>query len=264
MSAPIGVFDSGVGGLTVLRTLAKKLPKESFIYLGDTARLPYGTKSPATIRAYSEQVMNYLVKLGVKAIVIACNSASSQVFETEWRAIPVYNVIEPGARAAVVATKNKRVGVLGTRATIESGVYTRAVRSIDSVVSIFSQACPLFVPLAEEGWSEDPITKVVAERYLQPILQHDIDTLILGCTHYPLLKATIQNVCGKAVVLVESGEVLARALLKDIQSGRITKSAADHGSIRVLKTDLSAHAEALSRAILADFQISAIEKVDLV
>jgi glutamate racemase len=264
MSAlPIGVFDSGVGGLTVLRALAKHFPLENFIYLGDTARLPYGTKSPVTIRAYSEQVMNFMIGRGVKAIIIACNSASSQVTETEWKGLPVYSVIKPGAEAALSVTKTLKVGVLGTRATIESGVYPTAINAMKSGAEVFSVAAPLLVPLAEEGWTNDSITDLVVARYVESLLEKQIDTLILGCTHYPLLKDSLRKICGPDIKFVDSGDALAAWIERDLESGRLKPSQDLKRTIKVFKTDLSNHAQAMTRKILVGFSIESIEGVDL-
>jgi glutamate racemase len=207
----IGVFDSGVGGLTVLKTLRTQFPKEKFIYLGDTARVPYGNKSPETVRRYTEEVMDYLVSLEVKAIVIACNSASSQVPELMWKSVPVFSVIQPGAREAFAASPSKKIGIIGTRTTIQSQVYKKALESLGPC-EVFQQACPLFVPLVEEAWTDDPVTNLIVYRYLSVFLQHQIDTLVLGCTHYPLLKKSIQKVLGSEVRLIESGEAVAEEM----------------------------------------------------
>ncbi len=275
--ATIGVFDSGVGGLTVLKELALTFPSENFIYLGDTARLPYGTKSPDTIRKYSEQIMDFLISKKVDAIVIACNTASSQVPEKEWQGVPVFNVIDPGAELAVQTTENGRIGILGTRATIASGSYAKKIKSLAPETLVFSQACPLFVPLAEEGWTDDPITNLIAFRYLQPLLhiqsEAQIDTLILGCTHYPLLKTAIQKACGSSVQLVDSGEamceklsdafsknILKKNVQKDNQKDSPEKKQAD---IQLLTTDLSAHTQLLAEQILSPVPIDHFEVVHL-
>lgn len=261
--AKIGVFDSGVGGLTVLKELAAHFPKEEFLYLGDTARLPYGTKSPETIRQYSEQILNFLVERKVDALIIACNTASSQVAEKAWKSLPVFNVIEPGAELAVTSSASRRIGVLGTRALVASGAYTRAMQKISSEVQVFSQSCPLFVPLAEEGWVDDPITNLIAYRYVNPLLQSEIDTLILGCTHYPLLKTAIQRACGNQVQLIDSGKALALQLEKAFAGGLLNPSSLAQGSIRILATDLSPHTEQLAQQILAPLQIASFEVVHL-
>lgn len=218
---PIGVFDSGIGGLTVLKELALQFPHESFLYLGDTARLPYGSKSAHTIRKYSEQNIAFLKKQDVKAIVIACNTASTQVPESEFDGLPVYNVISPGSQRALEVSSSKRIGVLGTRATINSQAYTTRIKELDPQAQVFDQACPLFVPLAEEGWDSDPVTNLIVFRYLSQLLQHHIDTLILGCTHYPILKNSIARVTGSSIELVDSGEAIARWLERDFSIGRI-------------------------------------------
>jgi len=218
-TSPIGVFDSGIGGLTVLRALRKKFPHEDFTYLGDTARLPYGSKSPQTIRTYAEQISAYLIAKGVKAVVIACNTASTQMRESVLDGIPVYNVIRPGAKAALAASPRKRIGLIGTRATINSRAYEEEIHQIDPVAAVVSQACPLMVPLAEEGWDGDPVANLIVYRYLQGLLAEQIDTLIMGCTHYPLLEGSIARVTGSAITLVDSGEAIAAAMQADADRG---------------------------------------------
>ncbi len=206
--APIGVFDSGVGGLTVVSALMRRLPRESILYLGDTARLPYGDKSPRTVRRYTRRNVDFLLARGVKAVVVACNTASALALEDLDYPLPIWGVVEPGAAAAVAATRG-RVGVIATESTIRSDAYGRAIRRLDSVIEVASKACPLFVPLVEEGWSDDPISRQIAERYLTPLLETGIDTLVLGCTHYPLLKPVLQQVAGEGVRLVDSAETAA-------------------------------------------------------
>jgi glutamate racemase len=265
----IGVFDSGIGGLTVLKALATHFPEEHFLYLGDTARLPYGTKSPETIRKYSEQVMNYLVSRQVKALVIACNTASSQVAETEWKSIPVYTVIEPGGEKALRETSSGKIGVLGTRATIQSQMYPQFIKALAKEVSreveVFSQACPLFVPLAEEGLVDDPITNLIAFRYVQPLVAQGIDTLILGCTHYPLLRAAIARVCGAQINLVDSGAALCERLEKDFADGVLARDSKSEGvrRIEVMSTDLSAHTKSWAVDIMSPLGIDEFHQVDL-
>lgn len=223
-AAPIGVFDSGLGGLTVLRSLRARFPHEDFLYLGDTARLPYGSKSPETIRRYSEQNARFLKSRGVKALVIACNSASTQMREAEFEGLPCYNVIGPGAKKALAVSPRKRIGLLGTRATILSGAYEQELKRLDPKVEVFPQPAPLLVPLAEEGWDADPVTNLIVYRYLSGLLQHQIDTLILGCTHYPLLEGSISRVTGSAVALVDSGDAVADLLENDFQEGRLQRA----------------------------------------
>jgi glutamate racemase len=261
---PIGVFDSGVGGLTVLKVLAERFPQESFLYLGDTARLPYGSKSANTIRRYSEQNVHFLLKQGVKAVVIACNSASSQFPETLYEELPIYNVIHPGSRQALRLSQNKRIGILGTRATVKSAAYATELKRLDNDVEVFSQACPLFVPLAEEGWDEDPITNLVVYRYVQPITQHGIDTLVLGCTHYPILKKAIEKVTGHGIALVDSGEAIAEQMTTDFANGQLHAQAPGSSQvIRVLTTDSSDHFTALARRILSPVQAHEFSVVDI-
>ena len=187
----IGVFDSGVGGLTVVSALRRRLPGESILYLGDTARLPYGSKSPDTVTRYTRRNIEFLTERGVKAVVVACNTASALALpDLDLHGVPTWGVIEPGARAAAAVSRG-RVGVIATEATVRSDAYPRALRALRPDLEILSQACPLFVPLVEEGWHDDPITAEVAERYLRPLLAAGIDTLVLGCTHYPLLKPVL-------------------------------------------------------------------------
>ena len=214
--APIGVFDSGVGGLTVVREIMRNLPNEEIVYFGDTARVPYGSKSKETVTRYSRQIVRFLQSKEVKAIVIACNTASAYALETIKKEldIPIIGVVEPGARVACETTVNDRIGVIGTEATVHSGIYTSFIRRQKPDVQVVSKACPLFVPLVEEGWLKDPITMEVARRYLEELLQYDIDTLILGCTHYPLLRSTVQKIVGEKVNLVNPAYETARDLKK--------------------------------------------------
>lgn len=194
-SQPMGVFDSGLGGLTVVHALQAVLPKEDVVYLGDTARVPYGNKSARLVKEYSLQIADFLVEQGAKIIVIACNTASAVALEGLQKHVdvPVLGVIEPGARAALTATRNKHIGVIGTIATIDSGSYETALMTLDATLTVSGQACPLFVPLVEEGWLDGKITEQVVEHYLTPVNRASTDTLILGCTHYPLLKKVIQE-----------------------------------------------------------------------
>ena len=208
---PIGMFDSGIGGLTVLKAIMNRMPDENIVYFGDTARLPYGTKSRETVTRFSEEIARFLMRRNIKMLVIACNTASAYAL-TRIRSmldIPVVGVIEPGARAAAAAARNKRVGVIGTRATIESGAYLDAVQRMDPSIKVFSTACPLFVPLVEEGWLDEDVTYEVARRYLGHLVDCRVGALILGCTHYPLLKQVIVEVMGPNVTLIDSAEETA-------------------------------------------------------
>jgi glutamate racemase len=205
------MFDSGIGGLTVLRAIGDRLPDERIVYFGDTARLPYGTKSKDTITRFSLEIAEFLMGKNPKMIVVACNTASAYSLGALKSAvdIPVVGVIEPGARAAVRATRNRKVGVIGTRATIQSGAYMDAVQADDPGVKVFSKDCPLFVPLIEEGWMDQQVTFDIAREYLKHLVECGVDTLILGCTHYPLLKKVIGRVMGRDVILVDSAEETA-------------------------------------------------------
>ena len=201
---PIGVFDSGVGGLTVFRELINELPKERLIYFGDTARVPYGSKSRDTVTKYSWQIVRFLMEQNVKAIVVACNTASAMALDEIEKKIdiPIIGVVRPGAHTAVSISKDKKIGVIGTEATISSEIYSKYIKGIDDNEKVIGKSCPLFCPLIEEGLWEDPVTEEIARRYLMELVDTGIDTLILGCTHYPLIKNTIQRVVGDGIHLV--------------------------------------------------------------
>lgn len=211
---PIGVFDSGIGGLTVLKEIIKELPEEGTIYLGDTARVPYGIRSSETVIRYSFENTRFLFSRDIKLLIVACNTASSVSLDAIKSSIliPVIGVIEPGAKAAVMATRNKKIGVIGTEATINSNSYTKAIKALGKDIEVFGLPCPLFVPLVEEGWIEGDITTLIAERYLREIKDKGIDTLVLGCTHYPLLKRVISEVMGKDVRLIDSAVEVAQEI----------------------------------------------------
>ena len=208
---PIGVFDSGVGGLTVVRAIMERLPFENIIYFGDTARVPYGVKSVETITQYATQIADFLLRQKVKLLIIACNTIASVAGEAvqERSPVPVLDVIDAGARIAAAETRTKNVGVIGTPATINSNAYARAIHRYDPDVRIYSQACPLFVPLVEEGWLDHPVTRLTAQEYLKPVVAEHIDTLVLGCTHYPLLKALFEDILEPDIRLVDSAEAMA-------------------------------------------------------
>ncbi|MCP3957114.1 MAG: glutamate racemase [bacterium] len=246
---PIGVFDSGVGGLTVVATLARRLPQESILYLGDTARLPYGDKSPRTVRRYTRRNIDFLLSRGVKAVVVACNTASALALDELDLPVPVWGVVEPGAATAVDATRG-RVGVIATESTIRSDAYGRAIRRLDPEIEVLSRACPLFVPLVEEGWSDDSISRQIAERYLEPLLEARIDTLVLGCTHYPLLKPVLRQVVGAETRLVDSAEAVTREVDRELASRRL---ATGNGEVvhHFCVTDSGAHFERVARDLLA-------------
>src|SRR6266404_4342198 len=214
--APIGIFDSGVGGLTVFRAIEQRLPNESLIYLGDTARIPYGVRSAATIERYSMECASFVQSRGVKAIVIACNTASAlaaNYLRSQFE-LPINGVIRPGSRRAVEKTRNGHIGVVATEATVASGAYERAMLAIRSGLEITSRACPLFVPLAEEGWMNHSVTRQVAEEYLAELRSSGVDTLVLGCTHYPILRPVIEETMGDHISYVDSGEAVADEVAK--------------------------------------------------
>ena len=218
-AAPLGVFDSGIGGLTVARALFERLPRESVIYFGDTARVPYGPKSPDTVRRYSGEILAFLLKRGVKAVVVACNTSTAHALGALQRQspVPVVGVIEPGARAAVAATRTGNIGVIGTAGTIASGAYERAIKALRADACVHSHPCPLFVPLVEEAWFEHPAAELIAREYLEPLKRARIDVLVLGCTHYPLLKPLLSRVMGPDVKLVDSAEETATAVARELE-----------------------------------------------
>ncbi len=209
----IGIFDSGVGGLTVFRQIARQLPNESILYLGDTARVPYGTKSRDTVIRYAHACSGILLERGVKLLIVACNTASAFAVESlsDGLDVPVIGVVEPGARAAVACTRNGRIGVIGTAGTVASGAYPARIGAISPEADVFCKPCPLFVPLAEEGWIRGDVPSRVAHHYLAGLVEEGIDTLVLGCTHYPLLSGVIRGSVGEAVTLVDSAEETAKA-----------------------------------------------------
>lgn len=212
--APVGVFDSGVGGLTVAREIMRQIPNERIIYFGDTARVPYGSKSKETITRYSRQIVNFLLEQQVKAIVVACNTASAYALDEIEKEIdiPMLGVVKPGAKIAAEATKNGKIGVIGTEGTIGSHVYSTYINEINPKVTVLGKACPLFTPLVEEGLWQDPVTDEIATRYLSELIDCDIDTLILGCTHYPLIRSTVGRIMGDNVTLVNPAYETAREL----------------------------------------------------
>ena len=227
----IGVFDSGIGGLTVLHQIIETLPRENTVYLGDTARAPYGTKSVETVLRYSFENSQFLVDKGVKMVVVACNTSTAIALDRlqTQLTIPVVGVIEPGVRRAVKSTKNRRVGVIGTEATIQSGAYTRALRAADARIEVYSRACPLFVPLVEEGWTDNAVVEMTVKAYLGSLKQSGIDTLILGCTHYPLLKKAIRKLMGANVRLVDSAEETAKEVEQVLTARALGRKAGKSG-----------------------------------
>lgn len=249
---PIGVFDSGLGGLTVVNQLMNQLPGESIIYFGDTARVPYGSKSPLTIQKFSLQIARFLQQQGVKLIVVACNTASSVALDEikESVRVPVIGVIEPGARAALRDSGAKRIGVIGTSATVSAGKYEAVLKTLDSSVEVFSKACPLFVPLVEEGWIDSPVTEEVAAIYLKPLMEKNIDGLILGCTHYPIIKATIKKVVNDNVQIIDSAIETAVEVRNTLQSHKILNESSHKPEHLFYVSDLPQKFEEIARRLL--------------
>jgi len=260
---PIGVFDSGIGGLTVLRALRERLPHESTVYLGDTARVPYGTKGAATVIHFAAQALDHLIHRGVKAVVIACNTASAVAIEdlTRRTHLPVMGVIEPGVEAALAVTRG-RVGVIGTLATVGSDRYGQLLRAARPGIEVIGQPCPLFVPLAEEGWTDHPITRSVAEEYLHGLRESGVDTLILGCTHYPLLKPAIGEVMGPGTTLVDSAVVLAESMAEHLATTGAHAPDDNEPTLEMLVTDVPQRFGELSERFLAH-TVGNVEHIDL-
>lgn len=238
--APIGVFDSGIGGLTVVRELLRQLPNEDIVYFGDTARVPYGPKSPETVTRFSREITTFLLEQGVKAVVIACNTATAHALEILRREfdIPIIGVVEPGSRAATQASAKRRIGVIGTQGMVGSHAYDRAIHAIDPNVEVLSQACPLFVPFAEEGWFEHEAIRLVAQDYLTPLSHSDIDTLVLGCTHYPLLKRVIGEAVGRDIRLIDSAEETAAETGALLRARGLANTEAHPPRLRFIASDL--------------------------
>jgi glutamate racemase len=238
--AAIGIWDSGLGGLTVVREVRRLLPRERILYFGDTARVPYGSKSAETVRRFARENSELLLSRGVKLMVVACNTASALSLD-DLRSrydLPVLGVIEPGAKAAATATKTGIVGVIGTPATVGSGAYTAALRSLRPGLSVEGRACPLFVPLVEEGWLAHPATKLAAEEYLAPLRDAGVDTLVLGCTHYPLLKPLLAEIMGDGVRLVDSAEETAREVARELESRNMLAPENSEGGLSAMVSDL--------------------------
>lgn len=240
LDKPIGVFDSGIGGLTVVRSLIERLPNENIVYFGDTARVPYGPKSAQTVREYAAQDTEFLLKHGVKMIVVACNTVSAVALDVVQKhaKVPVVGVIIPGAKMAAAATRTKRIGVIGTLTTIASNAYTNALRQVDKTLTVVPQACPLFVPLVEEGWIDHPATSMIAKEYLFPMKLEKVDTLILGCTHYPLLKDVVQRSMDDGVRLIDSGEAAALEVDEILAKEGLRNSSKQKGNAQFFLSDM--------------------------
>lgn len=265
-NAPIGVFDSGIGGMTIVKELMSQLPAEQIIYYGDTARVPYGNKSADTIINYSRQIADFLVNQGVKALVVACNTISAIALETlrsEFD-LPIIGVVKPGAKAAADATKNGRIGVIATRATVNSGIYEDFLHKTNPDIKVYKQACPLFVPLVEEGWIDDPITDKIIHRYLDGLVNHGIDSLVLGCTHYPLLRERIQLAVGDGITLVNPAYETAKAFKYVLEENNLlhensenSSDAAEAPAHEFYVSDSTAQFLEFANTLLADAPISA-------
>jgi len=261
---PIGVFDSGLGGLTVVKALRNVLPNESIIYFGDTARVPYGNKSPDLIKEYSQQITKFLLEHNTKIIVVACNTATALALDTlkEKLDTPIIGVVKPGVDSALKLTQNNRIGVIGTISTIKSDVYTDELKTSNPSIDVISSPCPLFVPLAEEGWLNEPATKLIAEKYLKPIKTANVDTLILGCTHYPLLTEVIQEVVSSKIKLVDSAQAIAAATVKLLAESKLLNDSKIAGDLNLFVSDLPARFEIVASRFLGK-KISNVEKIQL-
>ncbi|HUT33992.1 MAG TPA: glutamate racemase [Planctomycetota bacterium] len=263
-ASPIGIFDSGIGGLTVLREIARALPAEDLLYFGDTARVPYGIKSPPTIIAFSEQNCRFLLRRAPKLLVVACNTASAAALPhlRETFDVPILGVVEPGARAAVAATRNRRVGIIGTEATIRSRAYLDCIRALDPGIALIDRACPLFVPLVEEGRDcDDPIVRLAAKEYLRPLIEFGVDTVVLGCTHYPLLKDALRGVLGRAVGIVDSAEETARATGETLDRLGLRRTGAASAVYRYYVTDNPLRFASVGSRIMGNI-VEHVERVD--
>ncbi len=261
---PIGVFDSGIGGLTVVKRLAATLPNEDIIYFGDTARVPYGSKSNSTVIEYSIQDTNFLLGKNVKAVIVACNTASSVAINDlkEKFDIPIIGMIEPGAEMAIKKTKNKRIGVIGTRSTISNQAYSKEIKKIDGSVRVFEKACPLFVPLAEEGWIGHKATYEIADEYLEEMRNLDIDTLVLGCTHYPILSGVIQKVMGNNLTLIDSGVASAELIKRELQEKGLENDKQKTGKSEFFVSDIPITFKTVAESFLGR-PVNEVQKVSL-
>jgi len=251
---PIGIFDSGLGGLTVVHELRTQLPRESLVYFGDTARVPYGNKSPDTVRRYAREILEWLLAQDVKMVVVACNTASAHALEDLQTAspVPVEGVVEPGARAAVKASRTHRIAVIGTTGTIQSGAYERAIRGLSKDSQVRSIACPLFVPLVEEGWFDHPAAALIAREYLAPLAGENVDTVVLGCTHYPLLKPLLQNQLGQGMRLIDSAEETAGAVARRLFELHIEAPADNEPLVRFVVSDAASQFEKVGASFLGE------------
>ena len=260
----IGIFDSGIGGLTVLKEIIRRLPQEDTVYLGDTARVPYGTKSPETVTKYSFKNTSFLLKQEIKLLVVACNTVSAISLDEIRKnfPLPVIGVLEPGARAAATATRTKRIGVIGTETTIGSGAYPDAIKRQGPEIEVIGLPCPLFVPLVEEGWVDNDVASLAAERYLGSLKKEKIDTLVLGCTHYPLLTGIIKEVMGDGVLLIDSAQETAKEVEEVLSEKGLLRITHGRGRHRYFVTDAPKRFRSLGERFLG-FPIGNVEKIDI-
>ena len=263
-SNPIGIFDSGIGGLTVVKSVDSTFANENIVYFGDTARVPYGSKSNSTVIEYSIQDANFLINKNVKLIVVACNTASSVALDNlrDRFDVPVIGMIEPGAKAAIKSTKTKKIGVIGTDATISNSAYSNVLLQMDDSLEVYEKSCPLFVPLAEEGWTNHKATKLIAEEYLCELREKEIDTLILGCTHYPILKEIIQEVIGKNVSLIDSGSAASVEVKAYLEGRGIKNNSNNLGYHEYYVSDVPKKFKLIAERFLGK-AVDHVKKVDL-
>lgn len=262
--APIGVFDSGVGGLTVAREIMRQLPDENMVYFGDTARLPYGSKSKESVIRFSRQIIRFLQTRNVKAIVIACNTATAQALDTVRREFdtPVIGVIEPGARAAIRETKNKKIGVAGTEGTIQSQMYTRVIHEMEPEAEVLGKACPLFVPLVEEGFTKHHITEEVIDIYLKEMKESEVDTMILGCTHYPLLRSAIMEYMGEGVRIVNPAYEAAMDLKKLLYERNLSNGDGEFNKYEFYVSDAAEKFKQFANSVLP-YNVETIHQINI-
>ncbi|MEW6556456.1 MAG: glutamate racemase [Elusimicrobiota bacterium] len=263
-NSPIGVFDSGVGGLTVVKELLKILPSENIIYFGDTARVPYGTKSKESVIKFSKEIADFLIQKHIKMLLVACNTASSVALDVLRKKIkiPVIGVIDSGVSAAVSFTKKNKIGVIGTEATIKSGAYKKQIKRISPNCKVVNRACPLFVPLVEEGWINKKITIEIAQEYLYPLRTFGVDTVILGCTHYPLIKEVIQKVLGNKITLVDSASTVSLKVKQILKNQKILNTDKKHGYLKFFVSDAPEKFKKLGKLFL-NKKIVSVSKIDV-
>jgi len=264
MERPIGVFDSGVGGLSIAEAIFERLPNESLVFFGDTARVPYGNKSPETLRRFALENAAFLMSKGVKAIVAACNTIASLGLEELQRRfdVPIIDVIEPSARAAVAATRNKRIGLIGTRATVASGAYEAAIRQLDPEVEVYSAACPLFVPFIEEGWTNNMVADMVIDEHMRAFERRGMDTLVLGCSHYALMRVALQRHCGDGVTLVDNAAPTAEELERRLAAAGELRSDGPEPVHEFYVSDLSSNFSQIAEVFLGE-RVEAVRQVSV-